>query len=399
MKESVKNISLVSLTNLINLGFGLILFLAVATKLPKEEFGIYGLLTLLLVSFSKLIDFGSNSNYVTEFISKSRHYLEELISFKIYAFVGSSLISVLVLVLVNQIYDLEIILSFVLGLFFYGVNYTLFALFQRDEEFIKASLLNFFPALIKLGFGIVIFLNLLTIDLKLAFMIFSLSMCGSLVFLFFKFKEFKNIKFRPYIFHFVKNFYLAGISQTINESWSTIANQILKILKSLADLGTFSLASKLSNVFSLISYSIYTVILTSNAKRRRDEAGYNIKESLILGLFLILLATIGSIISPYFFKIAFDDKFDDSIIIFSILIFSQAFTSIHKFLDNYFFVEEKSKTLLFITTGKLVLFIILSIVLTSSYGILGLAFADLIVSASTTIFTFSYIISTQRYKK
>jgi len=399
MKESVKNISLVSLTNLINLGFGLILFLAVATKLPKEEFGIYGLLTLLLVSFSKLIDFGSNSNYVTEFISKSRHYLEELISFKIYAFVGSSLISVLVLVLVNHIYDLEIILSFVFGLFFYGVNYTLFALFQRDEEFIKASLLNFFPALIKLGFGIVIFLNLLTIDLKLAFMIFSLSMCGSLVFLFFKFKEFKNIKFRPYIFHFVKNFYLAGISQTINESWSTIANQILKILKSLADLGTFSLASKLSNVFSLISYSIYTVILTSNAKRRRDEAGYNIKESLILGLFLILLATIGSIISPYFFKIAFDDKFDDSIIIFSILIFSQAFTSIHKFLDNYFFVEEKSKTLLFITTGKLVLFIILSIVLTSSYGILGLAFADLIVSASTTIFTFSYIISTQRYKK
>jgi len=399
MKESVKNISLVSLTNLINLGFGLILFLAVATKLPKEEFGIYGLLTLLLVSFSKLIDFGSNSNYVTEFISKSKHYLEELISFKIYAFVGSSIISVLVLVLVNQIYDLEIILSFVLGLFFYGVNYTLFALFQRDEEFIKASLLNFFPALIKLGFGIVIFLNLLTIDLKLAFMIFSLSMCGSLVFLFFKFKEFKNIKFRPHIFHFVKNFYLAGISQTINESWSTIANQILKILKSLADLGTFSLASKLSNVFSLISYSIYTVILTSNAKRRRDEAGYNIKESLILGLFLILLATIGSLISPYFFKIAFDDKFDDSIIIFSILIFSQAFTSIHKFLDNYFFVEEKSKTLLFITSGKLTLFIILSIVLTSSYGILGLAFADLIVSASTTIFTFSYIISTQRYKK
>ena len=184
-----------------------------------------------------------------------------------------------------------------------------------------------------------------------------------------------------------------------NESWSTISNQILRILKSLADLGTFSLASKISNVFSLISYSIYTVILTSNAKRRRDETGYNIKESLLLGLFLILLATIGSTISPYFFKIAFDDKFDDSIIIFSILIFSQAFTSIHKFLDNYFFIEEKSKTLLYITTGKLVMFIILSIVLTSSYGILGLAFADLIVSVSTTVFTFSYIITTQRYKK
>ena len=399
MKESVKNISLVSLTNLVNLGFGLILFLAVATKLPKEEFGIYGLLTLLLVSFSKLIDFGSNSNYVTEFISKSKHYLEELISFKVYSFVFASVLATLVLVFVNQIYDLEIIFSFILGLLFYGVNYTLFALFQRDEEFIKASLLNFVPALIKLTFGVLIFLNLLTIDLKFAFVIFSLSMCGSLIFIIFRYQELRNIKFRPHIFHFVKNFYLAGISQTINESWSTISNQILRILKSLADLGTFSLASKLSNVFSLISYSIYTVILTSNAKRRRDEAGYNIKESLLLGLFLILLATIGSIISPYFFKLAFQDKFDESIVIFSILIFSQAFTSIHKFLDNFFFVEEKSKTLLYITTTKLVFFIILSIILTSSYGILGLAFADLIVSVSTTIFTFSYIINTQRYKK
>jgi O-antigen/teichoic acid export membrane protein len=399
MKESVKNISLVSLTNLVNLGFGLILFLAVATKLPKEEFGIYGLLTLLLVSFSKLIDFGSNSNYVTEFISKSKHYLEELISFKVYSFVFASVLATLVLVFVNQIYDLEIIFSFILGLLFYGVNYTLFALFQRDEEFIKASLLNFVPALIKLTFGVLIFLNLLTIDLKFAFIIFSLSMCGSLIFIIFRYQELRNIKFRPHIFHFVKNFYLAGISQTINESWSTISNQILRILKSLADLGTFSLASKLSNVFSLISYSIYTVILTSNAKRRRDEAGYNIKESLLLGLFLILLATIGSIISPYFFKLAFQDKFDESIVIFSILIFSQAFTSIHKFLDNFFFVEEKSKTLLYITTTKLVFFIILSIILTSSYGILGLAFADLIVSVSTTIFTFSYIINTQRYKK
>lgn len=399
MKESVKNISLVSFTNLINLGFGLILFLAVATKLPKEEFGIYGLLTLLLVSFSKLIDFGSNSNYVTEFISKSKHYLEELISFKVYAFLFASLTSTLVLVYVNHIYNLEIILSFILGLFFYGINYTLFALFQRDEEFIKASLLNFIPALIKLAFGSLILLNYISIDLQISFMIFSLSMCGSLFFIIFKLKDFKNLKFRPYIFHFVKNFYLAGVSQTINESWSTISNQILRILKSLADLGTFSLASKLSNVFSLISYSIYTVILTSNAKRRRDETGYNIKESLILGLFLILLATVGSIISPYFFKIAFDDKFDDSIIIFSILIFSQAFTSIHKFLDNFFFVEEKSKTLLYITSVKLAVFIILSIVLTRFYGILGLAFADLIVSASTTVFTFSYIISTQRYKK
>jgi O-antigen/teichoic acid export membrane protein len=399
MKDSIKNITLVSITNLINLGLGLILFLAAATKLSIEDFGIYGLLTLLLVSMSKIIDFGSNSNFVAEFISRSKSYLDELISFKIIAFFISSFLSIIILLLVNQIYNFEILISFIFGLFFYGINYTLFALFQKDEEFVKASLLNFFPGLIKALFGMLIFLNLISVNTNQVFMIFSFSMIGSSIFLIYKYKELRKFKFKLNITHFIKNFYLAGIGQTINESWGTISNQILKLIKTLADLGSFSLASKLSNVFSLVSYSIYTVILTSNAKRRRDETGYNIKESLILGLFLIFLATAGSIISPYFFKLFFGNKFDESIIIFSILIFSQAFTSIHKFLDNYFFVEEKSHTLFFITSSKLVLFIILSILLTKNFGILGLAFADLIVSIITTIFTFSLIISTQRYKK
>jgi len=398
MKDSIKSITLVSATNLVNLGLGLILFLAVANKLPLEEFGIYGLLTLLLVSLSKLIDFGSNSNYVTEFISKSQHYLDELISFKIYAFFGSSFLAMVILYFLNEINNWQIILAFILGLFFYGINYLLFALFQRDEEFIKASLLNFIPGLIKAIFGLLIIFNLISVSLTLAFAIFSISMIGSAIFIPLKSKELRQFKFRPKILHFVRNFYLAGISQTINESWGTLSNQILKLLSNLADLGSFSLASKLSNVFSLVSYSIYTVILTSNAKRRRDETGYNIKESLILGLFLIFLATVGSIVAPYFFKLFFKNKFDDSIIIFSILIFAQAFTSIHKFLDNYFFVEEKSSSLFIITNAKFFTFIILSVILTLNYGIIGLAFADLIVSILTTIFTFSFIITTQRYK-
>ena len=230
MKDSIKSITLVSATNLINLGLGLILFLAVANKLPLEEFGIYGLLTLLLVSLSKLIDFGSNSNYVTEFISKSQHYLDELISFKIYAFFGSSFLAMVILYFLNEINNWQIILAFILGLFFYGVNYLLFALFQRNEEFIKASLLNFIPGLIKAIFGLLIIFNLISVSLTLAFAIFSISMIGSAIFIPLKSKELRQFKFRPKILHFVRNFYLAGISQTINESWGTLSNQILKLL-------------------------------------------------------------------------------------------------------------------------------------------------------------------------
>lgn len=392
MKQSVKNISLVSITNLINLGLGVLLFLAVAIKLPKEEFGVYGLLTLLLVSLSKIIDFGSNSTFVSEFIGKGKNYLNELVNFKILAFVFTVLLSFLILKYVNKITDIQIVVSFTLGLFFYGVNYLLFALFQKDEEFIKASLLNFFPALIKGAFGVLIIFDMFKINLTNSFQIFSLSMIASAFLLPLKFQDLKKFQFNFNIKHFISNFYLAGMSQIINESWNTISNQILKLIRSLTDLGTFSLASKLSNVFSVISYSIYTVILASNAKRKKESLGYNLYESLILGLFLLLLASVGSIISPLFFNAVFGNKFNESILIFSVLLFSQAFASIHKFLDNYFFIEEKSKTLFLLTNIKLVLFVTLSYFLTSTYGLIGLATADLISSITITIVTFIYII-------
>jgi O-antigen/teichoic acid export membrane protein len=396
MKQSAKNISLVSLTNLINLGLGVILFLAAAIKLSKEDFGIYSLLTLLLVSLSKIIDFGSNSSFVSEFIGKSKNYLNELINFKIVAFIITSIISAITIIFLNKIYDFSIISAFILGLFFYGINYLLFAMFQKDEEFVKASLLNFFPALVKGIFGLLILTNLYHPNLTNTFQIFSISMIASALMIPLKAKELKSFKLDFKIAHFVKNFYLAGVSQIINESWNTISNQIIKLVKSLADLGTFSLASKLSNVFSVISYSIYTVILTSNAKRKRDDLSYNIKESLILGTFLLALASLGTIISPFFFKIFFGNKYDDSIFIFSILLFSQAFASIHKFLDNYFFVEEKSNVLFSLTNFKLFVFVGLSVLLTFNYGLIGIASADLISSVLLTVITFIYIINKSR---
>lgn len=393
MKQSTKNISLVSLTNFANLGLGVLLFLAVAIKLPKEEFGIYSLLTLLLVSTSKIIDFGSNSSFVSEYIGKGKSYLNELINFKIVAFIFTSFLGILILIFLNEIKNLTIILSFIAGLLFYGINYLLFALFQKDEKFVLASLLNFFPAVIKGVFGSLILTNQFVISLESAFQIFSMSIAASCILLPLKLSELKNFKLDFKIKKFISNFFLAGISQTINESWNTISNQILRIVSTLSDLGTFSLASKLSNVFSVVSYSIYTVILTSNAKRKRDDLSYNLKESLLLGVFVLILASIGSLISPFFFNLFFGSKFNDSILIFSILLFGQAFASIHKFLDNYFFIEEKSKILFAFTIGKLILFVILSYFLTLNFGLTGLAAADLIASITLTVVTFLYILN------
>ena len=61
------------------------------------------------------------------------------------------------------------------------------------------------------------------------------------------------------------------------------------------------------------------------------------------------------------------------------------------FCDDYFFIEEKSVTLFKITSFKLVLFLTLSIIFINSFGIIGLALADLIVSILITVITFTYI--------
>jgi O-antigen/teichoic acid export membrane protein len=402
MKSSLKNLSVVGISNFLNLGLGLILFSAAAKTLNLNDFGVYSLLTILLVWFSKLIDFGSNSDFVSGFLSKNKNYLNELINFKLISFILSSILgSLTVYFAVNYYYtfrntqinlDLSIVIPlFILGLFFYGINYLLFALYQKEEKFVKASLLNFIPAIIKGSFGILIILGIISLDLNYFFGIFALSMIGSSLFLLEKVSDLKNFKFDLKIIHFLKNFFLAGTSQQINESWGPISNSLAFILKNLSDLGNYSFASKLSNVFSVISYSIYTVILTSNAKRKRDSLSYNLKESLILGIFLICIALVGTLLAPIIIPIIFGDKFSGSIAIFSVLIFSGALSSIHKFLDNYFFVEEKSKTLLSFTLLKLVLFFTLSYLFINEYGIIGLAIADLTVSLLTTVLTFTYI--------
>lgn len=409
MKSSYKNLSIVGFSNFLNLGLGLILFSAAAKSLSLDEFGVYSFLTILLVWFSKFIDFGSNSDFVSNFLGKSKSYLNELINFKIISFVFSSVLgSIAVFTAVSYYYsfknqviniDLYLIIPFfILGLFFYGINYLMFALYQKDEKFLKASLLNFIPALIKGAIGILVLLEFINLNLDLFFGVFAISMIGSSIFLFEKFVELKNFKFNFQIFHFLKSFFLAGTSQQINESWVTISNLLAFIFKNLTELGNYSFASKLSNVFSVISYSIYTVILTSNAKRKKDSLSYNLRESLILGGFLLLLALTGTFLAPTIIPAIFGDKFNDSVAIFSILIFSGALASIHKFLDNYFFIEEKSKTLFIFTLSKLSLFVILSFIFINSFGIIGLALADLVVSFLTTSITFSYIYLNLRKK-
>jgi len=383
LSKTLFNLSTVSLINFVNMGLGLIFFTAVAKALSLEDLGVYSLITLLLVSLSKLIDFGSNSSFVSDFISRNKNYLNEFLNFKFLSFIITSIVAYIFLFIVNRFNSFEIYLIFISGLFFYMWNYLFFALFQKEERFLEASLLNFFPALIKAIFGISVLTNILNINLITALTIFSISMAGSFLIGWRKIPELSVFKFNFKILHFVKNFYQAGISQFLSDSLGTTASQITKFLRDLTDLGTLSLASKLSNVFSTISYSIFTVILATNSKRKLESKLYNLQESIIIGGILFMLAVLGSLISPFFFSILFGDKFNDSIVLFNVLLFAGSFTATHRFLENYFYIEQKTGLLLKLTALKMILLISLSIILINYLGLLGVVIADLIASIIT----------------
>ena len=390
-KKSIFNISLVGVGNVVGSIFGLILLTASAKSLPLNEFGKYALLTSLLVSISKIIDFGSNNIFVAESIIKSLDTKSKFISLKIFLFIISFIIS-LSLLLFFKLYTAKLLLLFTFGLIGYLVNYTLFPLFQKDERYHFAVGLNFLPAIIKGVFGTLILLKFVHIDLDIVFGIFSLSLLSSsFLFLFMK-NEFKNIKISfSGLINDLKLIYPAGVSQIIGESWIAISNGIIKLSKTFSDVGIFSLANKVSNIFSLISLSIFTVLLPKNSIRKRHNLKYDLTETAILSCLIFLLGAVAIVSTKYLFPLIFGNKFSQSVLLLDIMILASAFTAIHTFMENYFFIENQTKLLLVVSTLKLSIFLISSALLIPILSLRGAAYSQLISAfiallITTTIF-------------
>jgi len=138
-------------------------------------------------------------------------------------------------------------------------------------------------------------------------------------------------------------------------------------------VGIFSLADKVANVFSLISLSIFTVLLQKNSARKKERAGYNFKESLFLAAGVLALAVVAIIIAPPILKLVFGDKFIESTEILGVLILAAAITAIHTFMENYFFVENKTTVMAKISVSKLLVFLSLCAILVPRFSLQGLA--------------------------
>ena len=115
-------------------------------------------------------------------------------------------------------------------------------------------------------------------------------------------------------------------------------------------------------------------------KRKKADSTYDFLETLVLSTGTILLALSTIIVAKLFIPWFFENKYDDSLSILTVLIFSGAFSAIHRFSENYFFVEDKTKYLARVSLIKLGVLLVSALILMPIYSIVGLAISQFIAS-------------------
>lgn len=394
MITQLKKISIVSIGNILNAFLGVVFLTAVARNLSIEEFGKYALLTTLLVSMSKVVDFGSNSTFVAETETEYGDNIDSFITLKIYM-LGLAYVIGTLLLYFTDLFNVTTFLVFTAGIIAYSFNITMFALFQKKKMYQEAVLLNTVPAMIKGLMGVLILCGVLSLTLERAFAIFAGSIYFSLV-LYFKIPAlYKTYKFsrtdKKYVGNLAKTGFPGGIALIIQHSWPTISNTIAKIAKDFTSAGIFSVADKIANIFTLISVSVFTVLLPENAQRRSLNEKYDYKGTIYIALFILTLAFVATLAGTVLLPIIFGQKYMASIPILWILILSSAFTAIHTFMDNYFYVHQNVKPLMYINVLKLIVMVVCGFGLIKTMDLVGLAYAQLIASFLTLVITVGII--------
>lgn len=388
LKKSLVKVGFVGFGNVLNAVLGFTFLAVVARSLDLNTFGKYALLTTLLVSISRLIDFGTNSVFVAKSISSQDNNLKSVFfSTKIILTLATFPLYIITLALLHNL-DLPTVIILFVGSFAYAINYTAFAVFQKDEKYLPLIMLNLLPSIIKGFFAAIIFFSILRVTLVLAISIFSFSMLASAILLCFLPKNYLKFRFSfTGMRDLLKTSYPAGVSQMVAESWPSISNAVAKVSGGFINVGIFSLASKISHFFALASLSIFTVLLPKNATRKKLKLTYDFSETLLISFVILIGAGISIPIAHLFINNFFGAKFQGSLSILNILIISAALTSIHTFIENFFFVEQKTEYIMFISLGKLAVFILMAISLVPVYSLQGLALSDLIASITAIALT------------
>lgn len=398
--KAFSKILLVGVGNGLTAGFGLFFLWVTAKFLDLDSFGKYSLSIGFLVFMSKLIDFGTNSIFVSESIHQSQNesrLVSEFFASKVMLF-GISVPISLIFLRVFGLWETSMIIGFIVGLAGYAILYSIQPLFQKDEAYGRLVFVNSVPAVVKGLAAVLILLGVIKINYVSAFWIFALSALFVSPVSFLLPDKYKNVKLSWIgLSEVISKSYHAGLSQLIYEGWGSVQNIITKLFGTFSHVGVYSLANKISAVFTVISVSIFTVLLTKNSKRKAATGVYDFTETGILVGGVLFFALVTAVLAELLFDRLFGPQFKSALRILDILILANAFTTIQNFSENYFFANQKPQLIFLPNLAKLISLLGLSVILVSRFGLVGLAISSL--AASVVGLTYSSVLIWQNYHR
>ncbi|HDQ88734.1 MAG TPA: hypothetical protein ENN92_01140 [candidate division WWE3 bacterium] len=252
-------------------------------------------------------------------------------------------------------------------------------------------LLYTIPAVIKSFFAPLLILGILKPTLSLTTGVFGLSIFSGVILMAFN-NPLKKLQMKLNL-ELLKPAWPAGVSQIITEMWPALSNGVAKAIEGFSDVGIFALANKVSIIFSLVSLSIFSVLLPQNAKRKKQDLKYSFDEIFILAGAILVMGVFGIIASRFVIGRFFGSQFKESLGLLNILVFAAAFNSIATFMENYFFIQEDTKKILSISLAKLGAFVLAILVLTPGMKLAGLAYAQLLAGVLAVLVTGGFIFS------
>src|SRR3989344_2661031 len=373
--------------NFVNGLGGFLYLIAVAKTLTIEDFGKYALLVFTFGLFSKLTEFGTTSSFVTQSIKLNQDHKASLLVLKLILTFLISLIS-LPFLYYYKMSTLTISTVFLIGLFSYALNDYLFAIFQLNEDFFKTTLVNSLPAIVKATASCLLLSGFFKVGLSGALSIYFMSLLSSLLIApFAKTGVLKKLSLKEGIVNLVKYGFGAGISQTLNLSTPAINSNLIKLSSTFSDVGIFSLAEKISTIFSLLSLSIFTILLPHKAKEVKKTGKYNFNQIGFFSLLTLFSITIMLLLSKPVMLFVFENKYEEYLPVLYIMTISAGIMAITTFMDNFFIIFEENKTLLQIKSARILTLVVLSVFLIKSYGIMGASYSNLISSGISFLIT------------
>lgn len=383
-----KNLIIVGTGNFINALGGFIYLLAVARVLTVEDYGKYAFLIATSLLLAKFTELGTTSSFVTQSIKNSKNYRKSLLFLKI----GLTALVIVANTIILHFYNLlnlHTFLAFLIGYVGYSANDYIFALSQLSENFINTTLVNMLPALFKLILGIAFIFAFRNVTLNQTLYFYFLALLTSFFILPAIKKDTyeKEVETTKGIKDLANKGFLGGLSQALNLSVPALNSNLILLKSNFSQLGIFALSEKLSSIFVLASMTIFTVLLPKKAKEVKEKNKYDFSQVFILSFLIVLAAGIMIALSKPTLNLLFP-KYIETLPILYLMIISASLTAIATFMDNYFYIVEKTLNLLALNILKVLILGVSVFVLTAKYGIIGAAYANIITSVTILLLTF-----------